>query len=178
MIISDNYDRAHIEEWVKCLMSDRPLAENTLLYRREMIEKLLAAKPHKDALEVALWHFKARDLWPSAEEVLAWCEQPIPEKKRWLRVAFVAAAIPGLPPIQEAGFLKALLEDCFYDVPDDEVPCGDGVREAAIAVKMLLRMLVDNRDHPEKQRKFREAMAPAVMWILDGEPPLTTPPAA
>jgi len=57
-----------------------------------MIEKLLAAKPDRNAMEAALWHFVERNLLPSAEEVLAWCALPIPEDQRWITVAFCAAS--------------------------------------------------------------------------------------
>jgi hypothetical protein len=160
-------DRPYIEGWVKCLMSDQPLPDTALLYRRELIEKLLAAKPNKDAMEAALWHFKERDLLPSAEEVLAWCALPIPEDQRWITVAFCAAVIAGMTPNETTGFLQVAYERWFYDVPD-EGPSRDGgtIADAAKAVKMLLRVLIENHDDPEMARKRREARTAAMERIF------------
>jgi hypothetical protein len=53
-------------------------------------------------------------------------------------------------------------------VPDRELPNGGEISDAAIAVKMLLRMLVDNRDNPERARKLRDAMGPEIERIFGG----------
>jgi hypothetical protein len=160
-------DRAYVEGWVKCLMGHRPLPTTALLYKRNMIETLLAVQPNKHALEAALWHFIDDRQLPSPDTVLAWCAQPIPEDERWVTVAYAAACIAGMNPNQMTGFLKILHARWFYDVADHEGPSREGtLRAAAQAVKMLLHVLIDNHDNPDKMRKLRDARNAAMERVF------------
>jgi hypothetical protein len=86
---------------------------------------------------------------------------PVSERDRWINVRFAACAIAGNTEDEELHFLRALHDHWFRDVPDR----GD-VSDPAIAVKLLLWALIENRVNPERMRKIADAMTPHVARVV------------